>query len=145
MLTPNDHPGPPVADLVPLGEDDQARVRMPLAAERNTYALAGDEPVVEVRRWNGTTDIHPASGKVFAFVSGEHEPGREQRLATIRRMVDDLAAILCSGRSLPPEERLVVRYEVSRTTVRRALAQLRDRGVWPDVVVDWPTVQYGPA
>jgi hypothetical protein len=142
-LPPEDHPAPP-NELVTLGEDDRAMVRMPSAAERDAYGLAGDEPVVEVRRWDGATEIHPASGKAFAFVLGEHEPDREGRLATVQTMVDELAATLSRGCQLPPEERLVMRYEVSRTTLRRALAQLRDRGVWPDVVAGWPTIHERP-
>lgn len=88
----------PAAGAVPIGEDDQARVRMPAAAERQAYGLAADEPVVEIWRWNGTTEIHATRGTAFMFVSAEHEPDRQSRLATIARMVDDLTATVRAGR-----------------------------------------------
>lgn len=110
-----------MTQVVALGADDQARVRMPSAAERRTYGLADDEPVVEIRRWNGTTEVHGTSGREFAFVSGDLEPDKEARLTMIQQIVSDLR----SSDRVPTEEQLVVRYGVSRTTVRRALSELR--------------------
>jgi DNA-binding GntR family transcriptional regulator len=118
-----------MSHVVGLGADDQASVRMPSADERAAYGVAEDEPVVEVRRWNGTTEIHPTRGTSFSFVSGDAEPDHAARLAKIRQIVDDVEEAVARGRPIPTEERLVVRYGVSRTTLRRALAELRSRGL----------------
>lgn len=118
-----------MSHVVGLGADDQASVRMPSADERSTYGIAEDEPVVEVRRWNGTTEIHPTRDTFFSFVSGDAEPDRAARLATIQQIVDDLRQAAADGSPIPTEERLVVRYGVSRATLRRALADLRARGL----------------
>lgn len=116
-----------MSHVVALGPDDQVSVRMPSADERVAHDLAEDEPVIEVRRWNGTTEIRPTRDTIFSFVSADAEPDLAARLARIRRIIDDLREAIADGRQIPTEEQLVVRYQVSRTTLRRALAELRAR------------------
>jgi DNA-binding GntR family transcriptional regulator len=118
-----------MSHVVALGADDQASVRMPSADERVAYDIAEEEPVVEIRRWNGTTEVYPTRDTLFSFVPAGSEPDHAARLATIRQIVDDLREAVADGRQIPTEEQLVVRYGVSRTTLRRALAELRARGL----------------
>jgi hypothetical protein len=118
-----------MSHVVALGADDQASVRMPSADERVAYDVAQDEPVVEIRRWDGTIEIYPTHDTFFSFVPAGSGPDHAARLATIQQIVDEMAEAIADGQQIPTEERLVIRYEVSRTTVRRALAELRSRGL----------------
>jgi hypothetical protein len=50
----------PEPELVPLCPGDEAVVRMPTAAEHRAQRLDEDEPVIEIRRRDGTTEVHGA-------------------------------------------------------------------------------------
>jgi hypothetical protein len=45
---------------IPLGPGDEAVVRMPTPAERRDHRLGKDEPVIEIRRGDGTSEVHGA-------------------------------------------------------------------------------------
>lgn len=117
-----------------LGVGDEWRVRMPSTAERETHQLAADEPVIEVLRWNGTTEIHGTRETLFTSEADTPEAAPSPRLTTIRQIADDLREAIATGRlrpgdPIPTEEQLVVRYGVSRSTVRAALAEIRHLGL----------------
>jgi hypothetical protein len=50
-----------MTDLVPLRPGDEAMVRMPTVAEHRTHHLDRDEPVIEIRRLDGSTEVYGAS------------------------------------------------------------------------------------
>jgi hypothetical protein len=120
---------------------------MPSAVERAEYHLAEAEPVVEIQRWDGTTEIHRTRGASFSFVSGDLDPDQLPRLAKIQQIADEIRGAIASGRlrpgeRIPTEEQLVVQYGVSRATVRRVLAELCAVGLIstdrPDGTTDGP-------
>jgi hypothetical protein len=45
---------------IPLGPGDEAVVRMPTPAERRDHRLGEGEPVIEIRRGDGTSEVHAA-------------------------------------------------------------------------------------
>ncbi len=47
-----------MTDVVPLRPGDEAVVRMPTTAEHRAHGLDRDEPVIEIRRQDGTTEIY---------------------------------------------------------------------------------------
>jgi hypothetical protein len=49
-----------MTDVVPLRPGDEAVVRMPTTAEHRTHHLDRDEPVIEIRRQDGTTEVYAA-------------------------------------------------------------------------------------
>lgn len=120
--------GGPRDEVEPLGVDDTARVRLPTAEECASCGLVADEPVVEIQRWDGNTELYQGRGACFSFVGPEQDPGNGARLAKLREIAADLSSVLRSGQQLPTEERMVVRYQVSRRTLRRALREVRGLG-----------------
>jgi hypothetical protein len=49
-----------MTDVVPLRPGDEALVRMPTTAEHRAHHLDRDEPVIEIRRQDGTTEVYGA-------------------------------------------------------------------------------------
>lgn len=49
-----------MADVIPLRRGDEAVVRMPTPAEHHTHQLGPEEPVIEIRRLDGTTEVYGA-------------------------------------------------------------------------------------
>lgn len=49
-----------MTDLVPLRPGDEALVRMPTTTEYRTHHLDLDEPVIEIRRSDGVTEVYGA-------------------------------------------------------------------------------------
>jgi hypothetical protein len=49
-----------MTDVVPLRPGDEALVRMPTTAEHRAHDLDQDEPVIEIRRQDGTTEVYGA-------------------------------------------------------------------------------------
>jgi hypothetical protein len=60
---------------VPLGPGDEAVVRMPSPAERAELGLDEAEPLIEIRRHDGTTELHGAHrARVSALTPRPREP-----------------------------------------------------------------------
>jgi hypothetical protein len=49
-----------MTDVVPLRPGDEALVRMPTSTEYRKHHLDRDEPVIEIRRQDGTTEVYGA-------------------------------------------------------------------------------------
>ncbi len=49
-----------MTNVVPLRAGDEALVRMPTRAEHRTHQLDYDEPVIEIHRKDGTTEVYGA-------------------------------------------------------------------------------------
>ncbi|MBX6354768.1 MAG: hypothetical protein IRZ05_02810 [Micromonosporaceae bacterium] len=49
-----------MTDVVPLRPGDEALVRMPTVAEHRAHHLDQDEPVIEIRRQDGRTEVYGA-------------------------------------------------------------------------------------
>jgi hypothetical protein len=49
-----------MTQVVPLRPGDEAVVRLPTAAEHRAHHLDQDEPVVEIRRRDGTREVYGA-------------------------------------------------------------------------------------
>jgi hypothetical protein len=66
-----------------LGPNDEAKVRMPSAAERHVHHLAPDEPVIEIRRQDGIVEIHGAHRTRVAAQRSPHANETTQASETI--------------------------------------------------------------
>lgn len=65
-----------MTDVVPLRPGDEAVVRMPTAAEHRAHHLDRDQPVIEIRRRDGTTEVYEARRvTVLAQRAATHAPG----------------------------------------------------------------------
>jgi hypothetical protein len=49
-----------MTDVVPLHRGDEALVRMPTSAEHRKHQLDQGEPVIEIHRQDGTTEVYAA-------------------------------------------------------------------------------------
>lgn len=49
-----------MTEVVPLRPGDEAVVRLPTTAEHRAHHLDQDEPVVEIRRRDGSTEVYGA-------------------------------------------------------------------------------------
>jgi Bacterial regulatory proteins, gntR family len=123
-----------MALAVPVGAGDRVTIRMPSGTERQNYHLAAGEPAIEIRRPNGTVEVHGAGLIEVVFMASDPEPTESSPVAKRQRIVADVRRAVVTGGlrpgdQLPSEDQLVTRYDASRTTVRRALADIRRLGL----------------
>jgi hypothetical protein len=123
-----------MALAVPVGAGDRVTIRMPSETERQTYHLADDEPAIEIVRPDGTVEIHGAGPMEVVFVSRASEPDGRSPAAHWQHIVADVrqavaAGGLRPGDQLASEDQLATAYRTSRTTVRRALSEIRELGL----------------
>jgi hypothetical protein len=116
-------------------------VRMPSATEQRIYHLADDEPALEIVRSNGTVEVHGTGLTEVVFVACDSASYGRSPAAKWQRIVEDVrravaAGGLRPGDQLPSEDQFATRYGTSRTTIRRAIAEIRKLGL---VTVDGAT------
>lgn len=116
-----------VADqLRELLEGNQPPARLPSEAElmrRHSVGRGTIRRALEVLAAEGLVESVPGVGWQTVSDAGRHRP-LVDRLADVIK-TDDLQA----GARFPSEAELCERFEMSRTAVRRALAQLEGQGV----------------
>jgi DNA-binding GntR family transcriptional regulator len=123
-----------MALAVPIGAGDRVTIRMPTPSERQTNHLADDEPVLEIRRTDGTVEILDGAPTEVVFMASNPELGRASHVAKLQHIVADLQRAMATGGlrpgdQLPTEEQLATRYHAGRSTVRHALAEIRKLGL----------------